>query len=81
MRRQDGVSAQPRLDMTKYLDVMALCTIYSDEDGKIFNDAMFVNFPTMTRGLKKDKGGGGQYPASSIWPEQRRKLEKMEICK
>jgi hypothetical protein len=79
--RQGGISASPRLDMSKFLDVMALCVTYSSEDGRTFNDQTFFTFPTMTRGLKKDKGGGGQYLAASVSPEQRQNLEKLEICK
>lgn len=81
VRRQGSVSAEPRLDMSKYLDVMALCATYRDDDGKDFNDPMFVYFPTMTRGLKKDKGGGGQYLAASVSPDELHKLEKLEVCK
>jgi hypothetical protein len=81
VRRQGGISAEPRLDMSKFLDVIALCTFYQDEDGKRFEDQMFVSFPTMKRGLKKDKCGGGLYLAASVSPDERRKLEKMEVCK
>jgi hypothetical protein len=69
--RQGGISASPHLDMSTFLDVMALCMTYHSEDGRTFNDPVFVTFPTMTRGLKKDKGGGGQYLADSVSPEQR----------
>jgi len=79
--RQGEISASPHLDMSKFLDVLVLCVTYHSEDGRTFNDPMFVTFPAMTRGLKKDKGGGGQYLAASVAPEQRQKLEKMEICK
>jgi hypothetical protein len=81
VRRQSGISAEPRLDMSKFLDAIALCTSYQDEDGKRFEEQMFVNFPTMQRGLKKDKGGGGLYLAASVSPDERRKLDKMEVCK
>jgi hypothetical protein len=81
IRRQGGVSAEPRLKMSNFLGVMALCTTYRDDDDRTFDDQMFVNFPTMTRGLTKDKGGGGQYLAANVSPDDRRKLEKMEVCK
>jgi hypothetical protein len=80
IRRQDGVSAQPRFDMSKYLDVMVLCESYADEDGKLFDDGMFINCPTMKRELKKDKGGGGQCLASSVSLDGHHKLEKMGVC-
>jgi hypothetical protein len=80
IRRQGGISAMPRLDMTKFLDVLALCSTYRDDDGNVYNDALFVNFPSMTRGLKKDKGGGGQYLAAGVSPDDYRKLEKMQVC-
>jgi len=80
IRRQGGISAMPRLDMTKFLDVLALCSTYRDDDGNVYDDALFVNFPSMTRGLKKDKGGGGQYLAAGVSPDDHRKLEKMKVC-
>ncbi len=78
--REGGISAQPRLDMSKYLDVLVLCAAYNDDDGNVFKDVLFVNFPTMKRGLKKDKGGGGQYLAASVSPDTHSKLEKMHLC-
>jgi hypothetical protein len=81
IRRQGGVSAEPHLDMSKFLDVIALCSTYRDEDGNTFYDQIFISFPTMPRGLTKDKGGGGQYLAASVPPEERRKLERMKICR
>jgi hypothetical protein len=81
IRRQAGGSAEPRLDMSRFLDVLALCVSYRDENDRGFDDVSFVYFPTMTRGLKKDKGGGGQYLAASVSPDERRKLEKFEACK
>ena len=78
--RQGGGSAEPHLDMRNFLDVMALCTTYSDEDGKIFDDQMFITFPTVTRGLTKDKGGGGTYPAASVSPDEHRKLAELKAA-
>ncbi len=79
--RQESIGAEPRLDMKKFLDVLVLCATYHDDSGKTFNDLTTVDFPTITRGLTKDKGGGGQYVAASVSPDVRRKLEKMGICK
>jgi hypothetical protein len=79
--RQGGVSAEPHLNMSNFLDVLALCATYRDDDEKAFYDQIFVSFPTMTRGLTKDKGGGGQYLAANVSPDDRRRLEKMEVCK
>ena len=67
--------------MNKYLDVLALCMTYSDDDGRSFADVAFYNFPTLKRGLKKDQGGGGQYLANILGLDSRRKLEKMNVCK
>jgi hypothetical protein len=79
--RQGGISAEPRLDMTKFLDLLVLCATYRDDRGKTVDDLTAVDFPTMTRGLTKDKGGGGQYVAASVSPDVRRKVEKMGVCK
>lgn len=81
IRRQAGISAEPRIDMTKFLGVLALCTTYRDEDDKAFHDQMFVSFPTMTSVLTKDNGGRGQYLAASVSPDEQRKLEQMGVCK
>jgi hypothetical protein len=80
IRRQAGAGAEPRLPMDKFLEVMALCASYQDDDDNKFQEVDFVAFPTLTRGLKKDKGGGGVYPAASVGPEDFGKLAAMKVC-
>jgi hypothetical protein len=80
IRRDGGASVAPHLDMSKYLDALILCVTYRDDNDKVFEDQMFVQFPTMTRGRTKDKGGGGQYPTASVSPDDYEKLDKMHLC-
>jgi hypothetical protein len=80
IRRDGTVGGQPRIDMRKFLDVMALCPKYRDEDSNKYEDVVFYRFPTVTPGLTKDKGGGGQYQPHDVSSDERRKLEKVRVC-
>ena len=41
IKLQEGVSTNVRVDKDKFLDVLALCATFHDDDGEQFSDPMF----------------------------------------
>jgi hypothetical protein len=76
IKRQGVVGEGVHLDLSEFLDVLAMCAAYRDDDGNPYSDAAFFNFPGMT----KDKVNSG-FGAASVPPDVRKKLDKMDVCK
>jgi len=79
--RQEEFSATVPVDMSHFLDVLAMCTTFRDDGGKQFSDPSFYVFPDLPRGDAKDKSKGRTYLAYSVDSDLRKKLDKMDVCK
>jgi hypothetical protein len=80
IHRETEFESHGPIDVKQYLGLLTVCVKYRDANDAEYTDALFYKFPGLNPHLTKETGGGGEYVASYIYPDERRILERLPIC-